>query len=167
MVTQRFGKRGYTLLTLIVVAWASELGLRAFLGLGHPPLSHADPDYGYAFNANQDLRRFGRRMFYNEHGLRSAPLPAVKPGRELRARCIGDSVTNGGAPTDQIDTYPYQSEAELRRAGIQARALNASAGSWGVENELAWLKKRGLFESDVVVLQVGTRDLAQRKSSGD
>jgi hypothetical protein len=29
---------------------ASEIGLRVFVGLGSPPLSHADPDYGYAFN---------------------------------------------------------------------------------------------------------------------
>jgi lysophospholipase L1-like esterase len=146
---------------------ANEIGLRMFLGLGSPPLSHADPDYGYAFNANQNLKRFGRRVFYNEQGLRSEPLPAVKPRGELRVLCIGDSVTNGGVLTDQSETYPYRLEAELRRAGIEARALNASAGSWGVENELAWLKKRGLFESDVVILQVGTHDLAQRKHSGE
>ena len=69
--------------------------------------------------------------------------------------------------TDQSRTYPYLLEAELRRAGLKARALNASAGSWGVENQLGWLKKKGLFEADVVVLQIGTHDLVQRKSGGE
>lgn len=158
---------GLVAAAVLVLFAGAEVSLRSFWGLGDPPLSHADPDYGYAFNANQNLKRFGRRVFYNEHGLRSEPLPASKPARELRVLCIGDSVTNGGVLTDQAETYPYRLEAELRRAGIEARALNASAGSWGVENELAWLEKRGLFESDVVVLQVGTHDLAQRKSLAD
>jgi len=153
--------------TLVGLFAATEVGFRIFLGLGSPPLAYADPDYGYAFKPNQNLKRFGRRVFYNEQGLRSEPLPAVKPPGELRVLCVGDSVTNGGVLTDQSQTYPYLLEAELRRAGRHARALNASAGSWGVENELAWLKKKGLLESDVVVLQIGTHDLAQRWSSGD
>jgi lysophospholipase L1-like esterase len=154
-------------LTLVGLFAATEIGFRVLFGLGSPPLSYADPNYGYAFKPNQNLKRFGRRVFYNEEGFRSEPLPAVKPPGELRVLCIGDSVTNGGVLTDQSQTYPYLLEAELCQAGLQARALNASAGSWGVENELAWLKKRGLFGSDVVVLQIGTHDLAQRKSMGD
>lgn len=146
---------------------AAEIGFRIFLGLGSPPLSYADPDYGYAFRPNQNLRRFGRRVFYNEQGLRSEPLPALKPPGELRVLCVGDSVTNGGALTDQSQTYPYHLEAELTRAGLQARTLNASAGSWGVENQLGWLRKKGLLGSNVVILQIGTHDLAQRMSTGD
>jgi len=167
MLPQRRSALRWAVVTLVGLFAATEVGFRVFLGLGSPPLSYADPDYGYAFKPNQNLRRFGHRVFYNEEGFRSEPLPAVKPPGELRVLCIGDSVTNGGVLTDQSQTYPYLLEAELRRAGLQARALNASAGSWGVENELAWLKKRGLFSSDVVVLQIGTHDLAQRKSTGD
>jgi len=144
-----------------------EAGLRVGLGLGHPPLSYADPDYGYAFRANQDLRRFRHRVLYNEQGLRSEPLPASKPQSELRVLCVGDSVTNGGVLTDQRLTYPSLLEGELKASGLQARVLNASAGSWGVENEEAFLRKRGLFDSDIVVLQVGTHDLWQKKSCGD
>lgn len=94
---RRTGSKSLRLLAAAVVLLAGvEVGLRAFLGLGSPPLSHADPDYGYAFNPNQDLTRFGNRVFYNEHGLRSEPLPRVKPEGEFRVLCIGDSVTNGG-----------------------------------------------------------------------
>jgi len=109
----------------------AESGLRLGLGLGRSPLSHADPDYGYAFNPNQNLRRFGNRVCYNEHGLRSEPLPRAKPRDEFRVLCVGDSVTNGGVLTDQVDTYPCLLEALLKRRGLNGRVLNASAGGLG------------------------------------
>lgn len=149
-----------------VLLTGAEVFLRALWGLGNPPLSYADPDYGYAFRPNQNLRRFGNRVFYNEHGLRSEPLRAAQPKGWLRVLCVGDSVTNGGVPTDQHETYPYLLQEILSRSRIDAEVLNASAGSWGTENQLAFLRKRGTFNAHFVVLQIGTHDLFQRASTG-
>ena len=162
--------RRWRLVAIVVILAAvlgAEVALRVTLGLGHPPLSYADPDYGYAFVPNQHLHRFGRRIYYNALGLRSEEMAAVKPATTLRVLTIGDSVNNGGVLTDQAETYPYLLAAELRSRGLRAETLNASAGSWGVENELAFLRKKGLFGSDVVVHQIGTHDLWQGKSTGD
>ena len=152
---------------LLALLVALEIALRGMYGFGSPPLMHADPDYGYAFNANQDLRRFGNRIHYNGLGLRSGEISMPKPAGQLRVLCIGDSVTNGGVLAKQSLTYPSLLEAELKAADLPARVLNASAGSWAVQNQLAFLRKRGLFDADIVVVQIGTHDLFQPKSTGD
>ncbi|NEP56670.1 MAG: SGNH/GDSL hydrolase family protein [Symploca sp. SIO2G7] len=45
------------------------------------------------------------------------------------------------------------------RVSCQVEVLNASANSWGPRNELAYLKKFGTFEAQVVVLLINTDDL--------
>jgi lysophospholipase L1-like esterase len=142
----------------------TETVLRKAWGFGKPALCYRDPDFGYAFKPGQNLHRFGNRIFYNSEGLRSEPVLPQKPRYLVRVLCVGDSVTNGGALTDQNETYPYMMRDLLLRADIQAEALNASAGSWGVENELAFMHKKGTFGADFVVLQIGTHDLWQRRA---
>ena len=110
-------------LGLLVVA---EIACRAY-GLHTPVLYEATP-YGYRVRPNQDLRRFGNRVFYNAQGLRSEPAEPMPSAGVERVLCIGDSVTFGGTQTDQQDTYPYQLQGALRRRGLSAEVLNASAG---------------------------------------
>jgi lysophospholipase L1-like esterase len=43
--------------------------------------------------------------------------------------------------------------------------LNASAGSWGIGNQLGYIRKFGTLESDAVILQIGTHDLLQPPSN--
>jgi lysophospholipase L1-like esterase len=136
-----------------------ELTGRA-LGL-HRPVLYETTAYGYRPQPNQDLRRFGNRVFYNAQGMRSEsfepkPLPGV-----LRILCIGDSITNGGTQTDQSKTYPYILQDLLAAEGRKAEVLNASAGGWSLANEAGWLKANGLHGADVVVLEVATHDLFQ------
>ncbi|WP_431978681.1 SGNH/GDSL hydrolase family protein [Salinibacter sp.] len=81
---------------------------------------------------------------------------------------VGDSVTWGGVLTDQSDTIPAEAERSLEgQCYNPIEALNASAGSWGIGNARAYIEKYGLFESDVIVLQIGTHDLTQPKSTSD
>ncbi|MEG4205290.1 hypothetical protein QUA20_15315 [Microcoleus sp. Pol7_A1] len=47
----------------------------------------------------------------------------------------------------------------------QVQVLNASAGFWGIGNQLGYICKFGTFESDAVILQIGTHDLQQHPSS--
>jgi len=143
---------------------AIEIMLRVFLGLGYPPLTQHDPDVGYYFKGNQDLKRFGNRIFYNNYHQRSENLldnPAY------RILMIGDSVTNGGALTDQDDTITEILERMLNaHRKEKGEVLSASAGGWGIGNEYEYIKKFGIFNSNIVIIQIGTRDLLQPKGLG-
>lgn len=150
---------------LLVLA---EISARLALGLGDPLLYEVSPTYGYRPQPNQNLRRLGNRIYYNDRGLRSEPITdSPKPGT-IRVLCIGDSITFGGVQVDQADTYPYQLQKILRdRSSKDFEVLNASAGGWGIENEEAYLSSKGIYHSQIVVLQLGSHDLFQPKSSGE
>lgn len=145
----------------------TELTLRLAFGLGSPVLVQADPNIGYRFQPNQKLFRFGKHIQYNQYSQRSEPISPQKPPGTLRILMVGDSVLNGGNPTDQSQIVTELFKAKLSASGHRAEVLNASAGSWGIGNQLAYLRKFGTFNADVVILQIGTHDLTQPTSTSD
>jgi lysophospholipase L1-like esterase len=156
----------YLFLSAAVAFVLIEGGLRLVLGLGSPPLLRADSSVGYVFQANQDLVRFTNRVHINQHHHRSGPLLSRADSTFVRVLFVGDSVTWGGVLTDQSDTIPSEAERQLANwCNEPVEALNASAGSWGIGNARAYIERYGLFESDLVVLQIGTHDLTQPKST--
>ncbi|MDX2100199.1 MAG: SGNH/GDSL hydrolase family protein [Leptolyngbyaceae cyanobacterium bins.59] len=152
---------GFAFLTILV---GGEIGLRLF-GFGHPALLQADPNMGYRYQPNQNLRRFGKRIVYNQYSQRSEPISLEKPPGTLRILMVGDSLLNGGNPTDQSQTITELFENHLREAGFEAEVLNASAGSWGMGNRLGYLQEFGVFQSDAVILQIASHDLTQPTST--
>lgn len=56
-------------------------------------------------------------------------------------------------------------EAKLTASERPSEVLNASAGSWGIGNQLGYLHEFGTFQSDAVILQIGTHDLTQPTST--
>ncbi|MEM8643087.1 MAG: SGNH/GDSL hydrolase family protein [Cyanobacteria bacterium P01_G01_bin.54] len=146
-----------------------ELALRGFTGLGNPVLLQVDTEIGYRFVPNQRKHRFGRHLHYNRYSQRSEPLAIPPPAR--RILMTGDSVLNGGNLIDQSETIAEQLEQWLNGNAANARltteVLNASAGSWGIGNQWAYLQKFGSFESDLLILQIGTHDLIQPTSTGE
>jgi lysophospholipase L1-like esterase len=163
----RIAPRRFLLWCAVVVAVlaASELLCRV-CGL-HRPVLYETTVYGYRVQPNQDLRRFGNRVFYNAFGMRSESTTALPADGVLRVLCIGDSIANGGAVTDQDDTYPYQLQRMLRAAGQRVEVLNASAPGWAVENEAGWLGYNGVFGSRLVILTLGTLDLFQERAGAE
>ncbi len=143
---------------------AIELALR-LLGFGNPALLQADANAGYIFAPNQLVYRFGNRLEYNQFSQRSEQIDSAKPEGTLRILMIGDSVLNGNNTTDQKETIPELFEARLLGIKKQVEVLNASAGSWGIGNLLGYIRKFGTFESDAVILPIGTHDLLQPPSS--
>ncbi|MER9628388.1 hypothetical protein [Mesorhizobium sp. M0296] len=129
-----------------------ELFCRYYLGLGTPPLSITHPTIEYMWAPNQDLYRFGNHVLINKFGMRSSDFPIEKPSGEFRALVVGDSVIGGGALTDQ---------AELATDILSvdgALYLNASAGSWGPQNEEAYINQFGTFNADMLILVLSTHD---------
>ena len=152
-------------IVLISIAALIEVGLRVFLGLGSPALLQGDAEIGYLFQANQEKTRFTNRIHINEFHQRSEDVVPEDSSRFARILFLGDSVTFGGALTDQSETYPELFEDQLsKRCNCPVEALNASAGSWGIGNLRAYAERFGFFGSDLVVLQVGEGDLTQPKS---
>lgn len=144
-----------------------ELGLRWGFGFGNPVLSMADEATGYRFQPNQRVVRFGNEVIYNAYSQRSGPVVSPKPADQLRILMTGDSVLNGGMPTDQADIITEALQTRLGAAGINAMVLNASAGSWGIGNQWGYLRQFGTFDSDLLILQIGSHDLIQPTSKGD
>lgn len=147
---------------LVGLFLAVELFARFYLGLGDPPLSVADPQIEYLFKPSSSYRRFGNHIRYNAYSMRSDDFPAKKSDpTEIRILLLGDSVINGGSQTDQADLATSILQQQLRRdLARPVIVANISAGSWGPPNELAYLKKFGLFDADMLILCQSSHDYA-------
>lgn len=123
--------------------------------VGTPVVYVAHPTIEYLQAPNQDVVRFGNHIVVNQWGMRGPPVEVTKtvPG-EFRVLALGDSVLNGGAPTDQRDLA-----TTILSIG-HTSVLNASAGSWGPANMLAYVNEYGVFDSDMTVIVVSTHDAA-------
>jgi lysophospholipase L1-like esterase len=150
---------------LISILAGGELAGR-MMGL-HTPILYQVTSYGYRIAPDQNIRRFGHRVFINHQGLRNEPIASLPTAGTLRILCLGDSITNGGAITDQDDTYPYQLQRLLTTGGRKAEVLNASAPGWAIANEAGWLRQNGTLVSQVVVLTIGTFDLFQERAGSE
>ena len=150
-----------TLLGLAGITLIVEISLRLFLGLGNPPLYIGDETIGYLLAPNQSIRRRGNQIKINQYSMRSDEITAEKPQGSTRIMLLGDSIVNGGWWTDQKDILSEIIEAELvKNSAIEKiEVFNASANSWNPRNELAYLKRFGLFEADLLVLVINTDDL--------
>jgi hypothetical protein len=139
---------------------AGEVVARVVLGLGDPPLFQADPEIEYLPLPGRSYNRFGNVVSFNSYSMRSPEFPARKTdARELRVMVLGDSVVNGGAPTDQADLATTKLPAMLTAALTRPAVVgNISCGSWGLPNVLAYVKRHGLFQADAAVIVVNADD---------
>ncbi|MGH7177438.1 MAG: GDSL-type esterase/lipase family protein [Tepidisphaeraceae bacterium] len=150
----------WCILGVVVGLVGVELFSRAYLGLGDPPLLMSDPEIEYLYRPSQTGHRFGNLIHYNAYSMRSSDFPAHKiDPSELRVLVIGDSVINGGAQTDQsqvcTERLGESLSVALRRKVVVG---NISAQSWGPPNMLAYLRRFGLFDADVLVIVVASHD---------
>jgi hypothetical protein len=148
----------YALAALLVL----ELALRLALGLGAPVLYVTDPDFGYFPQSNQHLHRFFVHIDTNRFGMRSPDIDRRKAEGEYRILFVGDSVPFGTTYVDQSDIFVERIGRSLK-SDVKSHfsVLNASAPGWAPENEFAFLKVKGTFSADMVVLVYNTKDLTQ------
>jgi hypothetical protein len=143
----------------LLLTIAAELILRAFVGLGDPPIYFTDDKFEYAVKPGT-YRRFGHEIFYNRSSMRSAEIePKKTDPRELRFLILGDSIVNGGSPTSNSELATTLLEPKLsQKFGRPTRVLNISQGSWGPRNVLGYLEKFGAFDADAAVLVLNSID---------
>ncbi|MGD1717017.1 SGNH/GDSL hydrolase family protein [Dapis sp. BLCC M172] len=145
-----------------------EIGLRLVVGFGNPLTYNADSQIGYLLKPNQNVSRFGNQIKINQYSMRSEPIQESRENSKLRIFLVGDSVANGNWWTDQDDTISAIIQNQLNEKLGQDKTvevLNASANSWGPRNELAYLEKFGLFDSQTIVLLINTDDLFAKAPS--
>ncbi|MBD1835995.1 SGNH/GDSL hydrolase family protein [Cyanobacteria bacterium FACHB-472] len=143
---------------------AVEVGLRLLFGFGNPLVYVADEQIGYLLAPNQRTRRFGNRIEINQYSMRSPEITETLPESTMRVLLLGDSIANGGWWTDQTNTLSAML-TKLLESSIdsntfkQVEVLNASANSWCPRNELAYIKRFGTFDAQIIVLLINTDDL--------
>jgi lysophospholipase L1-like esterase len=139
-----------------------EVYCRQVLGLGDPPLYVPDPQIEYLLKPDQDVQRFGNRILVNHWGMRSENLAKRRADpNEVRVLVMGDSVINGGSQIDHEKLTTSLLQRKLQAGlGRPVAVANASAGSWGPGNWLAYVEKFGFFDADLVVLLVNSGDYA-------
>ncbi|MEM1366531.1 MAG: SGNH/GDSL hydrolase family protein [Cyanobacteria bacterium P01_H01_bin.15] len=150
----------YVLLSAGIIAAFFEVGLR-LLGFGNPPLYIADQEIGYLLAPNQKVMRLGNRIEINEYSQRTRAIAKSPAADVKRILLVGDSVANGNWWTDQRQTISSLLAQALDAAFPEqyVEVLNASANSWAPRNELAYIKRFGIFEASLVVLLLNTDDL--------
>ena len=150
------------LTSLLTIAVLAEVYARFVLGFGDPPLWQSDPEIEYLPQPSKSYLRFGKRISYNAHSMRSREFPPNKiDPAELRVLVVGDSIINGGAHTDQQALATTLLEHRLAEAMSRPVVVaNISAGSWGPPNILAYLRRFGLFDADVMVIVLNSADYA-------
>lgn len=122
------------------------------MGLCDPVLSVADPDMEYRFAPNQECYIRDNRVIINSVSMRS---DEVDPNRS-HILLLGDSVIWGGTLVDQSELASTKVEKALGSDRVQV--LNASAGSWGPPNLLAYVRKFGTFGAQTAVIVVSSQD---------
>lgn len=148
---------GIVILGLIILV---EISLRGIFGLGNPVLYLPDAEIGYLLAPNQQLRRMGNQIRINQYSMRSEPIDSQRPENTLRILLIGDSIANGAWWTDQRQTISALIEQSLQEHNNdKVQVLNASANSWGPRNQIAYLKRFGTFESQIIIQLLNTDDL--------
>jgi GDSL-like Lipase/Acylhydrolase family len=149
-------------ITLVVGVVLAEILLRLIFGFGSPLLYQADAACEYLPKPDQHLYRFFAHNDINHASMRSPDFIMPRPNDSERFLFIGDSVTYGTTYVDQSLIFTSRLAATL--PGIEHKpveVLNASAGGWGVGNEVGYLQSRGTFDANVVLIVLNTGDPGQ------
>ena len=143
-------KHRYAPLAGAVVAVAIvEAVLRLGFGFCDALLYQPSDKYEYIVQPNQDRHRFGVRLTTNSFCQRSEEPDSTK----TIVLGLGDSVIFGGGWMDQdsLATTLFSNET-----GTQM--LNISCGSWGPDNNVAYLREKGTFGARAMVLVCSSHD---------
>jgi hypothetical protein len=157
------------LLIIILIFVFGEFALR-FYGFGDPLLYITPSEIGYIPKPNQEIQRYGGRVFINSFGMRSAEFSEKKSPDVYRIFMIGDSTLYGGSYIDQKEMF-----SEILKINLnnnldlfpdhvkKIEILTLGVNGWGVHHKLAYLKKYGLYDSDRLIVVLSMSDIDRRK----
>lgn len=131
----------------------SELALRVCLGFCDALLYQSSDNYEYVLQPNQKRKRFGAHLLVNSFSQRSEEPDSTK----VKILGLGDSVLFGGS---WIDHDSLATTLFSKETGMQM--LNISCGSWGPNNCAAYLKEKGVFGAQAMVLVCSSHDAVDK-----
>ena len=140
---------------LIVLSICLEIILRMYFGFCDAVLVREDSEFEYIAQPNQKRFRFRNHAIYNSFSMRSEEVDTSS----IKILGFGDSIINGGVPTDQDSlATTILSDTLSKIYGTKIQFLNISAGSWGPDNCYAYLKKYGDFGAKSIFLFFSSHD---------
>ena len=157
---------GTSSLLFVVLVAATEATLRFGLGLGDPVLIAPDSACSYITRPDQNIYRFFVHTYINHYGMRSDEvLPRPRSG-VVRVLFVGDSLTYGTTHVDQRNIFTQIVGRRLPSiVHYPVEILNASANGWAPDNEWSWVRTRGIFHSNFVLLVLNDGDLTQPRAT--
>lgn len=145
----------FIILGFIIVLIAIEFYLRSYWGFCDNVLMMYSPHYEYIEQPNQKRFRFRDHIYYNKYSMRS---PEVDTSAFIILG-FGDSIINGGVMVDQDSLATTLLSKELTDTLRQkVQVLNIGAGSWGPDNDFAYLHEKGNFNAKMIFLLVSSHD---------
>jgi hypothetical protein len=160
--------RVLTICSLMIVALLgiTEGFLRFVFGLGNPVLITSDSACEYILKPDQRVYRFFSNTRTNHYGMRSDEVPPGRDPGRLRILFVGDSLTYGTSQVDQSQIFTEILHRELPSVVHKpVEVLNASAGAWAPDNEVSYIRSRGIFQSDIVVFVLNDGDVTQPRAT--
>ena len=145
----------YIIVGVVLVLILLELILRYVFGLCDVILYQESDRYEYIAKPNQDRYAFFSHIKYNSYSQRSEEPDST---RKI-VLGLGDSVIFGGQQIDQDDIATTLFSKETG-----AQMLNISAGSWGPDNCVEYIREKGLFNASAIVLVCSSHDAYDRMS---
>lgn len=108
-----------------------------------------------------DIPKLPYQLITNSVGLRTDhEISIEKPSQTQRILAVGDSLTFGPY-VNNYQTYPDQLENYLKQKNYQVEVLNAGFSGYTLEDELGYLKEKGLaLKPDIIILGIYTNDVA-------
>ena len=142
-------KINYLLIILCCFLIVIECILRFCFGFCDALLYQSNDQYEYILQPNQNRHRFGTRLMTNSYSQRSEEPDSTK----TIVLGLGDSIIYGGGwmDHDSLATTLFSNET-----GMQM--LNISCGSWGPDNNVAYLREKGTFGAKAMVLVCSSHD---------
>jgi hypothetical protein len=154
------------LLVIAVLLGITEGVLRFVFGLGNPVLIAPDSACEYTLKPNQRVHRFFVNTRTNRYGMRSDDVPPSRDPNRLRIMFLGDSLTYGTSRVDQSQIFTEILHRNLPSVVHKpVDVLNASAGAWAPDNEVSYIRSRGIFQSDLVVFVLNDGDVTQPRAT--
>jgi lysophospholipase L1-like esterase len=100
------------------------------------------------------------RLTVSSQGLRNEEISVPKPAGVYRVIALGDSITEGGGvELDGTFVKLLERSLQIENPEHTIEVINAGTGDYGTEQELIWLRERGLvYEPDLVLLNVYLND---------
>lgn len=143
------------LMISLLISGVAEVYLRKYWGFCDNVLMMASPNYEYIQQPNQKRFRFRNHIEYNQFSMRSPEVDTTA----VTILGFGDSVINGGVMVDQDSLTTSLLSKELSiELNKQVQVLNIGAGSWGPDNDFAYLKEKGNFNAKMIFLIVSSHD---------